>query len=282
DAEDAFQATFLVLVRRADSLKNPELLGNWLYGVASRTARKARAQGDRRRQQERQAPPVASETEPASDLAWRELRAALDEELSCLPEKYQLPLILCYLQGLTNEEAARRLGWPVGSMSHRLARGRELLRERMQRRNRNAPAGFFSLAMVLGVGSGAVPAHLAQSTVRAAVLAASSGPFASLAVSTSVRALAETTLKSVPVSGPRRWLRSLFPLGFAIIAAFTLTMVVAFAGEISMFRGGKSSRSDAGSMSGTNGMPMSGSNSAAPGGNGPAQQPISGPSCHGP
>src|SRR5262249_44175754 len=82
DAEDAFQATFVVLVRRADSLERPELLGSWLYGVAYRIARKARVQAGRRRQQERQAASVVTATEPLSDLAWRELRETLDDELN--------------------------------------------------------------------------------------------------------------------------------------------------------------------------------------------------------
>src|SRR5262249_2560450 len=119
DAEDAFQATFIVLVRRAPSIRQPELLGHWLYGVAYRTARKARAATNRRRAFERQVafmPPLDSTADNAG-IAGGELRAVLDEALHHLPEKYRAPLVLCYFQGLTNEEAARRLGWPVGSMS---------------------------------------------------------------------------------------------------------------------------------------------------------------------
>src|SRR5262249_37066664 len=104
DAEDAFQATFLILVRRAASIQNPDLLGSWLYGVAYRTARKARTQLARRRQQERQAGSVTAALEPSAGQGWRELRSALDDELNRLPEKYRLPLVLCYLEGLTNEE----------------------------------------------------------------------------------------------------------------------------------------------------------------------------------
>ena len=158
DAEDAFQATFLVLVRRADSLESPELLGSWLYGVAYRIARKLRAQATRRRQQERQAASVVTATEPLTDLAWRELRDTLDVELNHLPDKYRLPLILCYLQGLTNEEAARRLGWPAGSMSYRLARGRELLRQRLLGRRGTRPGDFLVLAV--GPETAAVPTDL--------------------------------------------------------------------------------------------------------------------------
>jgi RNA polymerase sigma factor (sigma-70 family) len=130
DAEDAFQATFLVLFRKAGSLRTPELLANWLYGVASRTARKARTRFLRRRQRESLCSWTLA-TEPAPDPANPHLQMQLDQELHYLPDKYRLPLILCYLEGMTNAEAARHLGWPAGSMSFRLARGRELLRERL-------------------------------------------------------------------------------------------------------------------------------------------------------
>jgi RNA polymerase sigma factor (sigma-70 family) len=136
DAEDAFQATFLVLLRRAASLARPELLANWLYGVAYRVALKARAA--RRREHERQLlgrPPAGRPADRPADLpadvTRHELRAVLDRELDHLPEVYRAPLVLCYLEGLTNREAAQRLGCPGGSISYRLARGRELLRERL-------------------------------------------------------------------------------------------------------------------------------------------------------
>jgi RNA polymerase sigma factor (sigma-70 family) len=128
DADDAFQATFLVLMRKAPSLRRPDLLGNWLYGVAYRTAHKARAQAARRRRLERQVAAPAGVQPP--DEAAREFNARLAAELQLLPEPYRAPLVLCYLEGLTNAQAARRLGWPTGSISYRLARGRALLRAR--------------------------------------------------------------------------------------------------------------------------------------------------------
>jgi RNA polymerase sigma factor (sigma-70 family) len=139
DAEDAFQVTFLVLLRKASSIGNPELLANWLCRVAHRTALKARAKAARRSEYERQ---VVSRPTPdlLLEVISRERTVVLDQELRPLPEKYRAPLILCYLQGKTNQEAALQLGWPPGSMSALLARGRELLRDRLAWRNRALPA----------------------------------------------------------------------------------------------------------------------------------------------
>src|SRR5262249_21084086 len=107
DAEDAFQATFLVLIRKAGSLDRRGSLGNWLYTVAYRIALRARADAARRQQHESQAPALTV-AEPETNLIWRDLRCVLDAELSHLPEKYRAPLVLCYLQGKTNDEAAQQ------------------------------------------------------------------------------------------------------------------------------------------------------------------------------
>jgi RNA polymerase sigma factor (sigma-70 family) len=230
DAEDAFQATFVVLVRRADSLERPELLGSWLYGVAYRIARKARVQACRRRQQERQAASVVTATEPPTDLAWRELRETLDDELNRLPEKYRLPLILCYLQGLTNEEAARRLGWPLGSMSYRLARGRELLRQRLLgRRPGAAPADFLLLAVALGPETGRLSTGLVAGTVQAASILAGGQVAAAGTVSGGVRALVEAALQGMTAAAHRPWRRLLILGAIAIAAALGLNLLVAYA-----------------------------------------------------
>lgn len=131
-AEDAFQVTFLVLARKAESLTRPELLGNWLHGVAYRIALKARSHAARQRAYERHAAAMLPMESQPNESA-RELREVLDKELDRLPEKYRTPLVLCYLEGKTNEEAARLLNCPIGSMSDRLARGRGLLRARLTR-----------------------------------------------------------------------------------------------------------------------------------------------------
>jgi len=168
DAEDAFQATFLVLVQKASTIRKPELLGNWLYGVACRIARKARGRVSRRVIQERNtmAPDNKPDRQdPSTDLEWRDLLSVMDEELQQLPNKYRLPLVMCYLSSMTNEEAAAKLGWPAGSMSYRLAKAREMLQKRMERRHRTLPAGFFaSLAVPLVLPS----ADLIASTVSLA------------------------------------------------------------------------------------------------------------------
>jgi RNA polymerase sigma factor (sigma-70 family) len=133
DADDAFQATFLVLVRKAGAIARPELLANWLYGVAYRVAVKARANAARRSKHEQRAP-VKACVDPVAEATGREVHAVLDAELRHLPEQYRAPLVLCYLEGKTNAEAACMLGWPTGSISGRLARARELLRMRLVRR----------------------------------------------------------------------------------------------------------------------------------------------------
>jgi RNA polymerase sigma factor (sigma-70 family) len=198
DAEDAFQATFLVLVRKGATLAHPGLLANWLYGVAYRTAQHARARAARRSRHEREAASMtAAISDPPAD---QELSALLDEEISRLPEKYRDPLVLCYLQGLTNEQAARVLGWPTGSMSSRLARARELLRERLERRLRGLPCatrGGFTALLADIVQRQPVPRALADATVEAAEEIAGGGATADV-LAPSVAELLEATLRGLP------------------------------------------------------------------------------------
>ncbi|HEX5271995.1 MAG TPA: sigma-70 family RNA polymerase sigma factor, partial [Gemmataceae bacterium] len=138
DADDAFQATFLVLVRRAGSVRRAASLGPWLYGVATRVALKMRRAAARRHTHEGRAAMTARTDdgpEPADDL-----RPVLDEELGRLPEKYRAALVACYLEGHTHAQAAARLGWPPGSVAKRLARGLDLLRGRLSGRGLALPA----------------------------------------------------------------------------------------------------------------------------------------------
>src|SRR5262245_21964485 len=133
DAEDACQATFLVLVRRAASVRKKESLASWLHGVAYHVATNLKRDLARRRRREAT---VVNEPpqDPLDDLTWREAQAVLDAELALLPERFRAPLVLCCLEGKTRDEAARQLGWTTGTLRGRLERGREMLRARLTRR----------------------------------------------------------------------------------------------------------------------------------------------------
>ncbi|WP_422930434.1 sigma-70 family RNA polymerase sigma factor [Singulisphaera sp. PoT] len=136
DVEDAFQATFLVLVRRANGIRNGDLVGHWLHGVAHRVAVRARAHAARRFVREKTGFDEigAFSDDESGDVGFDETRSVLDEELGRLPQSLRAPMVLCYLEGLTHDEAARRLGWPVGTVRSRMARARDLLRQRLSRR----------------------------------------------------------------------------------------------------------------------------------------------------
>ncbi len=155
DAEDAFQATFLILAARAGAIHQREKLGGWLHGVAAKVAKKARQNAARKR------------TEPLEDLAGesdaperRDQIAVLHEELARLPGKYREPIVLCHLEGCTHDEAAARLGWPVGTVRGRLSRGRERLKERLERRGLAVP--------VLALERSSLSPMLIERTVSAA------------------------------------------------------------------------------------------------------------------
>src|SRR5262245_59237914 len=166
-AEDAFQATFLVLFRRARSLCGQAgSLAGWLYTVAYRVALKARADAARRRLKEGQAVDVPRAEVQAEPL-WQDLQPVLDDELNRLPEKYRVPLVLCYLEGRTNEETGRLLGLPVGTVKSRLARARERLRGRLSRRGLSVAPALLATTLVRRAAA-SVPAALVEATVRTA------------------------------------------------------------------------------------------------------------------
>jgi RNA polymerase sigma factor (sigma-70 family) len=218
DAEDAFQATFLVLVRRAASIVPREMVANWLYGVAYRTALKARTTIARRRRRESQ---VANMPEPeaARPGVWHDLQAVLDEELCRLPDKYRVPIVLCDLEGKTRKEAARRLGWPAGTVAGRLARARKLLAESLARRGIVLSGGALAGGAMAGgamaggalaggalavelsrnAASASAPAALVVSTIKAATLFAA-GQAAAGAISARVAALTEGVLQTMALT----------------------------------------------------------------------------------
>jgi RNA polymerase sigma factor (sigma-70 family) len=172
-AEDAFQATFLVLVRKAAAVRKAASAASWLYKVAYRVALRARASDARRRRLEAQAP--RPEAAPPDDPLWRDVRAVLDEELQRLPEKYQAPLVLCCLEGLARDEAAQRLGWSPGALKGRLERGREALRARLTRRGVALSGALGAALLPEGATRAAVPVALTEATVRSAGALAAGG-----------------------------------------------------------------------------------------------------------
>jgi RNA polymerase sigma factor (sigma-70 family) len=172
DVEDAFQATFLVLVRKAASIGKRESVAAWLYKVAYRVALRARAGAAQRAAHERPADLPALPAPEGPDAAWRELRPLLDQEVSRLPEKYRVPVVLCYLESRTYDEAARELGCSRGTVSTRLTRARELLRRRLVRRGLTLSAALVGPFLVERAAPAAVPARLTAGTVRAALLGA--------------------------------------------------------------------------------------------------------------
>ncbi len=217
DAEDAFQATFLVLVRKAASIASRELLANWLYGVAHQTALKARATAAKRKGRERQ---VTEMPEPAvveQDL-WNDLQPLLDQELSRLPDKYRVVIVLCDLEGKTRKEAARQLGCPEGTVAGQLVRARAMLAKRLTQRGVALSGGV--LAAVLARQAAGVPTTVVSSAANsfAAGQAAATGP-----VSVKVAALTEGVLKAMMMSKLKAVIAVVLVLGFLVTGATVLT-----------------------------------------------------------
>jgi RNA polymerase sigma factor (sigma-70 family) len=166
-AEDAFQATFLVLARKAGSVRKRDSVGPWLYGVARRVALEARGVASRAVRPARLGREVPG-VDDHDGLERDELHAALHEELGRLPEKYRAPLVLCYIEGLAHEAVARQLGWPLGTVRVRIARGRDLLGARLTRRGLAPAAVLLALSLLPRTVAAAVPPRLVDATVTAA------------------------------------------------------------------------------------------------------------------
>jgi RNA polymerase sigma factor (sigma-70 family) len=177
EASDAFQATFLVLLRRCPHLRQPDQLGPWLHGVAYRTASRLRQRAAHRACAEEDLDAIPGPTaEPLDEAARKEVRAIIDEEVQCLPGKYRLPVVLCYLQGQSYAEAAKSLGWPVGTVSVRLARARERLRQRLVRRGLGLSAGLVGGLLASKSKGMPLPVGLLTTTLKGGAALASGVP----------------------------------------------------------------------------------------------------------
>jgi RNA polymerase sigma factor (sigma-70 family) len=196
DAEDAFQATFLVLARKAASVRPRERVANWLHGVALRTAMKAKTMSAKRRGRERQVTQMP-ESEAAGQGQWRDLQPLLDQELNRLPGNYRLPILLCDLEDKTIKEAAQHLGWPQGTLAGRLARGRKLLAKRLTRRGVALSVSSLAAFVAQQAAAAGVPTSLLSSTAKAAPMIAAGQATVDGVVSAKVAALMEGVLKGM-------------------------------------------------------------------------------------
>ena len=196
DAEDAFQATFLVLVRKAASIASRELLANWIYGVAHKTAMKARATIAKRRVRERQ---VTDMPEPAvaGQELWDDLQPLLDQELSRLPEHYRAVIVLCDLEGKTRREASRQLGVAEGTVASRLARARVMLAKRLAQQGVVVSGGTLAAMVSQNVASAGVPALVLSKTIKSASLLATGQAAATGLISIKVAILTDGVLRTM-------------------------------------------------------------------------------------
>ena len=210
DAEDAFQATFIVLVRKAASIDSREKLANWLYGVAHQTALNAKKAAARRSARERQVVNMPHPRAVAEDAS-RDLQALLDQELSRLPDRYRTVIVLCDLEGKTRQEAARQLKVPEGTIASRIATARRMLAKRMARHGLPAAGGAVGALLSQSAAPAAVPALVMRSTIEA-VRTVAAGPTAAAGlISANVAALSERVVKSMLLTKLRNLAAPLSP-----------------------------------------------------------------------
>ncbi len=210
DIEDAFQATFLVLVQKARGLWVRDSLGPWLNQVAFRTASRARLEAARRRRHEERA---AVDRKVAHVGTYGDLEALLHQEIAKLPERYRAPVVLCDLEGQSQQQAARNLGWPIGTVKSRQARGREKLRDRLRRRGLAPNLGLLGSGHIFTEGSSVVPAALIEATTHSVVKFVTCGT----AVRGSTRALAQRVLRAMA------WTRWSKVASVAVVVGATLS-----------------------------------------------------------
>jgi RNA polymerase sigma factor (sigma-70 family) len=194
DAEDSFQATFLILAQKLHTMRKHASLASWLHGVAHRVALKAKAQSAaQRRREHRTSPP---DSLPPDDVTWAEFRTALDVELSQLPDKWRLPLILCYMEGRTQEESASQLGWSTKTLRRRLEEARDALGCRLMRRGIAWSAALSAVLLSDCIASASPASGLVASTIEAAASIAA-GETVAMTASANVTALVEGVMKAM-------------------------------------------------------------------------------------
>jgi RNA polymerase sigma factor (sigma-70 family) len=219
DAEDAFQATFLVLARNAASIRKRETLASWLHGAAYRTALRAKRDEGRRQYHERESQRM-HHRQPPLDAAWRELQAVLDEEIANLPEKYRIVFVLCCLESKSKPEAAAQLGLKEGTVSSRLAYARKLLQQRLTRRGLTLSAVLGSVAVSEATSQAVLPVLLVRATAKAALTFRTQAIEAAGAISPRIIALAEGVSKTMTISNSKS----------VMILLLTVTSLTAVAG----------------------------------------------------
>jgi RNA polymerase sigma factor (sigma-70 family) len=222
DADDAFQATFLVLARKAVAVLPRELVGNWLYGVAHTTAIRARSLAARRRMRER---PLMDSPEPqaAQPELWESLQPVLDREIARLPDKYRQVVVLCDLEGRARKAVARQLKIPEGTLSSRLTTARRMLAKRLARHGLGVSGATLASVIPQSAASAFVPVHLVQTAVRAAVLVAAGQTLAAGPISAKVAALTEGVLKAMFLTKLKTMTALLLVLGMVAGGAGLLT-----------------------------------------------------------
>jgi RNA polymerase sigma factor (sigma-70 family) len=214
DAEDAFQATFLVLIRKAATLPDLDMVGNWLYGVARQTAVRMRALAARRGVRERQVA-VMPEPTSAAPFVCNDLEPILDEELARLPEKYRVLIVLCQLEGKTLKDVARQLAIPQGTVASRLATARAMLGKRLSRRGVIVSGVLLGAVVSSPVASACVRVALVSSTIKTATLVAG-GQGVERAASRTVAALVTGVTKAMFMSRIKSVLAVALVVGLAL------------------------------------------------------------------
>jgi RNA polymerase sigma factor (sigma-70 family) len=220
DAEDAFQATFLVLARKAGSIHKRESIGSWLYGVAYRIASKARSRNVRRQARQERLTDIPDDA-PQAPLA-SDLRELLDGEVNQLPVKYRRPFVLYYVEGKTKEQVAQELKCPLGTVVSRLGRARERLRTRLLRRGVTTTATVLATALTEQFASAALPSALAEATSQAALHFVGAGPATAAATSAKAAALARGYTKGLLRKRLEKLAAALVALGAIVLVILLL------------------------------------------------------------